>query len=138
MTTRQDLIDIMHDRLGLLATTAGLSALEGHYMYPLDAALRALTGGTTIPTDEDAYVLNDVLDVFEMMVLKKLRNYYTFYVDTTVGPRKESFSQLLNAVEKRIKESPISVNSTFDLGEFDGYGTGSFSVDWFETDPLWE
>lgn len=128
--TRATIITEMHDRLGLLATTAGLTDSEGSYGKPLDVALRALTGDTDLGA---TYVYNDLLDVFEQAVLRKLLNYYSFYVDTSVGPRKQSYSQVLAAVERRVKYAPISVDNTFDLGDFNPTDTETaFPIDWFE------
>lgn len=129
--SRSEYITLMFNRLGLLASTAGLTNSEASYGDELTAALRALTGDTDI-TDEDI-VVNDLLDLFEQFMLKKLRNYYAFYVDTSVGPRKQSFSQLLDRIEARIQDAPKSVDNTYDFGTLNAYdGTSSWPQNWFE------
>lgn len=131
MTTRGAYITVCHDRLGRLSTTAGLTDSEDSYGYSLDATFRVLTGATDLPDDEDVN-FNDVIDVLEQFTLRKLINYYSFYVDTSVGPRRESFSQLLAAVEKRVRHSIIAVDNTYSLGSFDRYDGDELAINWFE------
>lgn len=134
MTTRLEYIAVVHDMLGVLATTAGLTAIEADYGNQLTAAFHILTGSGDLPDDADVNY-TDVINLLELLMLRKLLNYYAFYVDTAVGPRKEQYSQTLKAVERRVVYPVYSIDTPEDFGELDAYGAsyGTFDIDWFET-----
>jgi hypothetical protein len=132
--TRGDAIAAVHDRLSALATNAGFTAIEGSYGNALDVALRAYTGDTDITVIEDADI-NALYDLFEQASLRKLRNYYIIKVNTTVGPRTEALNQILQAIDKMIRESPIVMDTPVVLDELDiSEGEESFKTipNWFE------
>lgn len=131
ISTRIDLINYMTDGLGILATEAGWTSTS-YYEKPLDLALLATTGDTVYPPASTvSYTVPGIMAVFEQACLRKLRNYYSFYVDTEVGPRKQKFSQLLKSIEARILETPISVDNTTEFKELDPQNT-TYNIDGFE------
>jgi hypothetical protein len=92
-------------KLGRLATGASLSATpagaltEGDYTYAVDSGLRAV-GAIDPETDTpdvrwlDGASLDTALDEIEREMLERLTRYYSTAVDTQVGSRKESLSQI--------------------------------------------
>lgn len=137
MTTRVAEIARMHDMLSDLATNASWTAAEDSYGYPLTDAIFAITGDTDIDDVEDEDLLALRMS-FEAACLQKLRNYYIVQVDISVGPRRESLNQILQAIDVRLKQvgvaPPVMVASPLVLDELDlsGGEIASLPPNWFE------
>lgn len=131
--SRADAITAIHDRLSGLATNAGFTAIEGDYGNALDVALRSYTGDTDITAIETADI-NALYDLFEQASLRKLRNYYVIKVDTTVGPRREALNQIVQLIDRRIRESPIVVDTPVEFDELDISDSEGYKLtpNWFE------
>ena len=125
---RQDCFNIIHDRLGRLATEADLAADETSYGYSLDYALRALIGSTdivSVPVEQ----YNELLDLAEQEVLRKLHRHYTLLVDISVGPRKEMLNQVTQTVEKLLGPGPVVTRDS--LYPALASGISIWPIDWW-------
>lgn len=102
---RAELAARVHAKLDRLATAAGLSTTpagaltEGSYTYAVDAGLRAVGAidpETDLPDARwlDTAQLDTVLAEIEREMLERLMRYYAAAVDTQVGSRRESLSQV--------------------------------------------
>lgn len=110
--TREELVDIVDERLGLLASNASLTRrgdddeTEGDYTHALDAALR--TVGAVDPAGLpdvrylDSNTLDQCLDELELNMLHRLHRYWSTKTDYTIGPRTERISQVNAAIERLI------------------------------------
>ncbi len=107
--TRASLAAQVHDRLARLATdrsltTAQSGALtEGSYTYAIDAGLRtvgAIDPETGLPDVRyvEPEAIDTVLQTVEREMLERLYRDYALEVDITVGPRRESLSQISRAI----------------------------------------
>jgi len=107
--SRAELAARVHAKLDRLATAASFSVTasgaltEGSYTYAVDAGLRVV-GAIDPETDapdvrwlESAQV-DTALDEIEREMLERLLRYYSTAVDTQVGSRKESLSQVSAAL----------------------------------------
>ena len=107
--SRAELAARVHAKLDRLATAASFSTTpagvltEGSYTYAVDAGLRAV-GAIDPETDtpdvrwlESAQV-DTALDEIEREMLERLMRYYSTAVDTQVGSRRESLSQVSAAL----------------------------------------
>jgi len=110
-TTRAAIASRVHAKLGRLATQRSLSTTpagsltEGDYTYAIDAGLRsigAVDPETALPDvrflDEGSVAIVD--SYVEREMLERLQRDYAVDVDTRVGARQESLSQ----IAKRIGE----------------------------------
>jgi hypothetical protein len=109
--TRAELAGMVHAKLGGLATDQGLSAAaagaltEGDYTYAVEAGLRAV--GAVDPESGlpdtrwlDSNSLTTALDLIEQEMLERLQRDYAVVVDLSIGPRRESLSQIGAAIGK--------------------------------------
>lgn len=103
--TRANIATRVHAKLTALATGASLSTTpsgtltEGDYTYAIDAGLRtvgAINPETDLPDIRylDTALIDTVLDEVEREILERLQRYYATAVDTQVGSRRESLSQI--------------------------------------------
>lgn len=123
-TTRAQLAAVVADNLSDLATDASLSSTasaagpEGDYSLNIDQALRSLgalstfgSAGLTVPTDADASTwgdpdvtqleqneVNDAATLVTNSLLTQLRGKYVLETDVSLGPRRESRSQILGNI----------------------------------------
>lgn len=108
--TRAQLAAEVHARLARLASNRSLSTTpvgaltEGDYTYAVDAGLRsvgAIDPETDLPDARwlEAASLDVAMDAIEREMLKRLQRDYAVEVDTQVGPRRESLSQVNKALE---------------------------------------
>lgn len=108
--TRAQLAAEVHTRLGRLATERSLSTTpagalsEGDYTYAVDAGLRsvgAIDPETDLPDVRwlEAASLDIAMDAIEREMLKRLARDYAVVVDTQVGQRRESLSQINKAIQ---------------------------------------
>jgi hypothetical protein len=122
--SRADLVAIVADNLGSLATDAGLSTTasasgpEGDYTLNLNDALRAMGAVSTfgsaalqIPTGPDDATWGDpdvtqldmaeiggVVELVTESLMVQVRNSYAGEVDVSLGPRNERRSQLVTNI----------------------------------------
>ena len=106
--TRQSLAQIVHDRLGEIATDRGWSyttsgdLTEGDYTYAIDAALRDLelldSDDEPDITEAEVGQYNTLVEVVERYMLAKAERSLAMRVDLQLGPRRESFSQQAEAL----------------------------------------
>jgi len=99
---RATLITTVHRRLSGYASEAGLSADEASYGIWIDYALRTLGLATVVAAV--GTTINRLIDTTEAAVMIEIRSYFAVLVDTTVGPRKEAFSQVLKSIDDRIRQ----------------------------------
>lgn len=106
--SRVELAQIIHTRLGVLATSANITdpctALDD-YNDALDAGLRgagALYQGVPDIRLVDASTVDAVLDGIELAMLQKLHRYWSTKTDFSLGPRSESISQVTAAIDRLI------------------------------------
>jgi hypothetical protein len=88
-----------------------------------------------VDADVQAVVTDDFapfLDIAELRTLETARNAATGLVDITIGPRRESLSQLAERLAKTIEEKQAQVYREY--GDLFGSGLegGSFSVNFQE------
>jgi len=120
--SRSSIAARIEEKLGRLAddrnlsTTSSGTKTEGDFTYAIDAALRMVgsidpqTGAPDIRwLDQES--VQDALDYTEAEMLEQLLNDYSADVDLTIGPRKESYSQIAKSLGSR-------------LGNKGGKGTG--------------
>lgn len=108
--SRAELAKIVHERLGVMATTADVSLLPaddgGWYEAPIDAALRAV--GATDPAGRpdvrylDTDTVDAAVDQIELEALHKLHRHWSTKTDYSLGPRSESLSQIAGAIDRLI------------------------------------
>ena len=120
--SRSAVAAIIHERLGSLATDKSLSvtpsgdSTEGDYTYAIDSGLRqlgAIDPETALP-DIRYLEIGDVETLIGLVMqslLGQLQIEYAAEVDISVGPRRESLSQISKAIGGML--------------EGDGGGTGS-------------
>lgn len=113
-------------RLGGLATDAGLSATpsasgpNGDYSAAIDEALRSLDAdnewGDPDITELDDDKINDLIEATVGSMLQSLRSTYALETDVSLGPRRESRSQIAASIDamlsgggadRRIKVAPL-------------------------------
>jgi|GEM_PF-3149736 len=107
--TRAQLAAEVHAKLGRLAsglsTTPSGTLTEGSYTYAVDAGLRTV-GAIDPETDTpdvrwlEANLLDTALDAIEKEMLERLQRDYAVEVDVQIGPRRESLSQVNQALSK--------------------------------------
>ncbi len=96
-------------RLGALATDAALSLTpassgpQGDYSEAIDEALRAI-GAVNRWGDPDVTIVrseqvNELLEGAQMAMLQRLRSSYALETDVSLGPRKESRSQIAASID---------------------------------------
>jgi len=107
--TRAEIAARVHAKLARLATDRSLSTTasgtltEGSYTYAIDAGLRsvgAINPETSLPDTRylDGESVQTALDFVEREILEQLQRDYAVEVDTRVGQRSESLSQIGKAV----------------------------------------
>ena len=95
---------------------------EGDMTYCIDMAWREL-GYSLTATIDDADV-NRALTRVVFFMLTKLYNHFALLVDTTIGPKQESLSQVASGLARRIKGmSGTEAMLTSDVIEYDYPGT---------------
>lgn len=110
--SRAELARIVHERLGIMATKAGVALLPtgsgagGWYEAPIDAGLRAV-GATDRAGRPDVRYLDTnsvdaAVDQIELEALHKLHRYWSTRTDFSLGPRSESLSQIGAAIDRLI------------------------------------
>jgi hypothetical protein len=81
-----------------LSSTASATGPEGDYSAAVDEALRALGAvnawGDPDVTQLDPAKVNDVIDAAQNALLVRLRATYSLETDVSLGPRRESRSQI--------------------------------------------
>lgn len=103
--SRTELAARVHAKLDRLATGASFSTTpsgsltEGSYTYAVDAGLRgvgAINPETDLPDPRwlETSSVDMALDEIEREMLERLQRYYVTAVDTAVGSRRESLSQI--------------------------------------------
>ena len=102
--TRCQLAELVKDRLGVLATDAGMNDMpdgentEGDFTAAVDEGLRAV--GACDPAGRpdvrylDAGDLNACLGHVELAMLHKLHRYWVTKTDYSIGPRTEHLNQV--------------------------------------------
>jgi hypothetical protein len=107
--SRKQFADRVHARLGQLATDQELNLAddgtltEGDYTYAVDDGLRAV-GAVNAETGEPdvrwltSAMIPAALDAVEQAMLLRLRRTYATQTDLVMGPRRESFSQIQEAL----------------------------------------
>lgn len=107
--SRSSVAAIVHDRLGALATDKSLSTAasgsltEGDYTYAIDSALRRLgaiepEGAVPDVRYLDISEVEDLIGLVITVMLEQLQIEYSSEVDISVGPRRESLSQISKAI----------------------------------------
>jgi cold shock CspA family protein len=86
-----------------LSSTASGSLTEGDYTYAMDAGLRSVGAINPETGSPDVRYLgpddvNALIDAVEREMLEQLRRDYAVEVDFTLGPRRESLSQISKAI----------------------------------------
>lgn len=141
--TRAQIVTAVADNLSDLATDAGLSSTasasgpEGDYTLNLDDCLRAAgavstfgSAGLTVPTDADPSTWGDP-DITQLeqseissliqsvtdSLLTQVRSKYALETDVSLGPRRESRSQIVT-----------NINALLGGGKSGGGGAGRVSV----------
>lgn len=106
-------------RLGTLATdqslttTASAAGSEGSYTDAIDEALRQI-GAVNVYGDPDVTrvspeQVNSVIEAAVQSMLELLRMAYSLKTDVSLGPRKESFSQIAGSLDKMLSGGPAPV-----------------------------
>ncbi len=106
--SRGELAGRVHARLGDLATDAGLNSSasasgdQGSYSAAIDEALRAVGAigkfGEPDITELNAHGVNTLIDSAHMAMLGQLRAKYALETDVTLGPHRESRSQIVKNI----------------------------------------
>ena len=113
--TRQGIVAIVAARLSALATDASLSDTatgdtpEGDYTHAIDEALRQ-AGAVNRWGDPDVTQLigskvNDVIEATATATLQLLRTTYALQTDVSLGPRRESRSQIAVSIDALLSGS---------------------------------
>lgn len=107
--TRAQMAATVHGKLGRLATSRSYSTTpsgtdtEGDYTDAIDAGLRA-AGAVDPETDTpdvrwlETATLDTALEAVERSMLERLQRDYAVEVDTSVGPMRQSLSQVRDAI----------------------------------------
>lgn len=106
---RAEIATRLAKRLGALATDAALSSVasasgpEGDYSEAIDEALRSV-GALNLWGDPDVTLVrseqvNDLLESAQTAMLQRLRSSYALETDVTLGPRRESRSQIATSID---------------------------------------
>jgi len=113
--TRQGVLSIAAARIEDLATDAGLSSAasgdepEGDYSHAIDEALRQVGAvnrwGDADVTRLTAAKANDVLEATVTAMLQRLRSRYALETDVSLGPRRESRSQIAASIDAMLSGS---------------------------------
>ena len=117
--TRRQLAMRVHEKLGGLTSSdvtltyaPATDKPEGDYTSAIDTALREI--GAIHPVTRlaeiravDIFDVDLLLDSTEREMLERIENEYITKVDLTVGPHRESFSQIASALRARIGEEAI-------------------------------
>ncbi len=86
-----------------LSATASATGPEGDYSAPIDEALRALGAvngwGDPDVTQLDPAKINDTIDAAQNALLTRLRATYALETDVSLGPRRESRSQIAGSID---------------------------------------
>lgn len=107
--SRADIAQAVAARIADLASDAGLvytpnaDGPDGDYSRAIDEALRAV-GAVTRYGDPDVTQLlsnqiNDVIESTQTAVLQRLRSRYALVTDVSLGPRRESRSQIAGSID---------------------------------------
>lgn len=111
--TRSEIASRVNTKLARLAsdrsltTTPSGSLTEGDYTYAIDAGLRAV-GSINVETDLpdvrylEANEVDTAIDAVEREMLEQLHRDYATEVDISVGPRRESLSQIAKAIQGQL------------------------------------
>ena len=117
--TRRQLAMRVHEKLGGLTSSdvtlsyaASANKPEGDYTSAIDVALReigAIHPATQLPDIRaaDIFDVDLLLDSTEREMLERIENEYITKVDLSVGPHRESFSQVASALRARIGEESV-------------------------------
>ena len=110
---RFEVAEIVHAKLARLATDRSLTSVvdgsksEGNYTYAIDAGLRQI--GSINPFNDlpdirylDSPEIDLLLDAVEREMLEQLHRDYSTEVDISVGPRRESLSQIAKSIEGQL------------------------------------
>lgn len=131
-TTRANLEVILVKRCGALLEKAGLSADQINnedLNDPIGYAVRQAGGSvanigrvtdTDVATVSDTY-LDKLLDFAEFRTLQNISGNLDI-VNITVGPRSEDFSDLVDAVEARLKRKESQLKQLYGFGLNSGSG----------------
>lgn len=109
ITTRAQLASMIASQLSTLASDAGLGRApsaagpDGDYSEAIDEALRAMGAvGAHGEPDVTALPLNKINDCVEsgrVAMLQRLRAKYALKTDVSLGPRRESYSQIAQSID---------------------------------------
>ena len=110
--SRQGILSIVAARIADLATDASLSSAaaddtpEGDYSYAIDEALRQ-AGAANRWGDVDVTLLsadkvNDAIEATVTAMLQRLRGKYALTTDVSLGPRRESRSQIADSIDRML------------------------------------
>lgn len=107
--TRARIASQVARRLGDLATDAGISTVasatgvNGDYTDAIDEALRSVSSVDMYATPDVTRVtssqVNDVMEAAYMAALQNIRASYALQTDVTLGPRRESRSQIAASID---------------------------------------
>lgn len=107
--SRDEIAVRLERRLGGLATDAGLSMTpssagpQGDYSEAIDEALRAVGAmsryGDPDVTKVEASQVNDLIESAQAAMLQVVRASYALETDVTLGPRRESRSQIAASID---------------------------------------
>lgn len=110
--TRGQLAVMVAARLGTLATDAALAyaastlGSEGNYTLAIDEALRAVGAvgdyGDPDVTRLAAEQVGDAVESARVTMLQQLRGAYALKTDVSLGPRRESYSQIATSIDAMI------------------------------------
>lgn len=110
--TRAAVAEQVADRLSELASDASLSSTatgdkpEGDYTAAIDEALRAVGAVDGYGSPDVTQVLlsktNDLVESAQMAVLQRLRSRYALKTDVSLGPRRESYSQIAKSIDEML------------------------------------
>lgn len=113
--TRQGILSVAAARIEDLAADAGLSSAasgdepEGDYSHAIDEALRQVGAvnrwGDADVTRLTAAKANDVLEATVTAMLQRLRSRYALETDVSLGPRRESRSQIAASIDAMLSGS---------------------------------
>ena len=112
--TRRQIAIRTQEKLGGLASSdvtlsyvAEANKPEGDYTYAIDAALRELGAIHPVTQVPDIRVLDrasvvEVIDITGLRMIERIENEYITKVDLSVGPHRESFSQVAQAIRAKV------------------------------------
>lgn len=145
--TRAHAEQVLTRRLGAILTAAGLDGESGagtnpDLNDPLGWALRQIGKSVAVitavsDTDMTGVSTSEVdkfLDLAELRALETVSLSLSVYVDISIGPRRESLSQMNAGIERRIEAKKKQIAQDYGIGGAVIYA-GTIEQDFIEAEP---